>query len=89
VEDGLAFGRLVRRVGDAVREGEQRQEYYPWPSGEAGGFFDYGFEYAEAPAPHAAGGLVFRLEEQRACASRFKLKLRCVRRAEGLAAELH
>jgi amino acid adenylation domain-containing protein len=87
-EESLAFSRLVRRVGNIVRDGERWQEYFPWPSGEGRGSFAYGFDYAEASRPYAAGGVVFTLAERRGGASRFKLKLRCTRHPDKLAAEL-
>jgi amino acid adenylation domain-containing protein len=89
LEEGLAFGQLVRQVADRLRDGERWQEYFPWPSGATQNPCAFGFEYAEAARPQRADGAVFTLGEQRVCASRFKVKLRCVRRADRLAVELH
>jgi amino acid adenylation domain-containing protein len=87
-EESLAFSRLVHRVGDIVRDGERWQEYFPWPPGEGRGSFAYGFDYAEAARPHAVAGVIFTLAERRVGAARFKLKLRCTRHPDKLAAEL-
>ena len=89
IEEEAPFGRLVRQVGERLRDGNRWQEYFPWFTVEAQGFGVYGFEYEAEAHAHAAGPQVFRLADSRTCATRFKLKLRCVRRGSGLTAELH
>ena len=58
-------------------------------AGNAEPFLPLGFELAEPGGPLDAGGAVFELRRERAVVDRFKVHLRCVRRAAGWEAELH
>lgn len=93
---GMAFGDLVRRVDQALRAGDEWQEYFSWelldgwPANELGvPFAPVGFELAEGPARHEAGGMAFSMDRYDGCAERFNLKLACTRQGDALAAALH
>ncbi len=93
LEEGLRFDELLRRLDEAVSEGRGYQEYFSWDDfGDAAArapFFDFGFDYAQRPAGYTGGGLVFSVESEYVCAERFKVRLACLRTADGLTTELH
>jgi amino acid adenylation domain-containing protein/non-ribosomal peptide synthase protein (TIGR01720 family) len=84
-EAGLGFDAWVRRIHRARCAAAEWQELFAWDrlTGAAGDgllFFPYAFETANLPAA------VLRLYS---CGDRFKIKLRCLTRADGLTIELH
>jgi amino acid adenylation domain-containing protein/non-ribosomal peptide synthase protein (TIGR01720 family) len=90
------FTDILRHLHDAAGELYKWQEYFGWEgaenrNGEAqvAPFFPYCFEFNEEPAKVSAAGLSFSILKRHAHVDRFKLKLSCVRKPDGLNAEFH
>jgi amino acid adenylation domain-containing protein len=89
------LGQFAGRVGQAVRDAHEWQEWFVWPDDlqETGGaatrFFPVGFEFTEWSQPLTAGGVTFSPHAERVNVERFNLSIKIVRCAEGnLSAEL-
>jgi amino acid adenylation domain-containing protein/non-ribosomal peptide synthase protein (TIGR01720 family) len=89
------FSQVLRGADNAVRELYKWQEYFAWEqlaSASGGGsfsFFPFCFEFAEAPARHAAGEISFSILQLSACIDRFILKLACQCQDRSLTATFH
>ena len=92
----LQFKDLLRRLGGQQHEAQRWQEYFSWdqfaPNDDAAGFlhycFPFCFEARQQPTEIQLGGLRFSFQKQDACIERFKIKLACEERDDGLTAEL-
>jgi amino acid adenylation domain-containing protein/FkbM family methyltransferase len=89
VEAGSRFSRVLLQVDEAIEEAYKWQEYFGWEQQDARGGRDagFGFEYYKMDDEMKAGGVTLRIVRQYACNERMKIKLRCVREQDGLAAE--
>jgi amino acid adenylation domain-containing protein len=98
LDGGERFTDVWARVGDAMREAANWQEYFYRAegadgesdgAGDAATAFPAAFEFVEWPEAVRAGGVRFSVRHLSACADDFKLKLSCTRRGGSLVAELH
>ena len=76
-DSNIAFSELQSRAREAIDEAH----------GNDGARIAYEFE--DQPATISAGGLDFKLTDLYSCSYRFKIKLRCIRKAGKLTCELH
>ena len=85
--DDESFSAHLRRITNALKEAAKWQEYFdPATSWSIGNSVAYDFE--DRQLSYDAGDLSFRVIEQYACFSPFKLKLACVRSESTLSASL-
>ncbi|MBZ5723308.1 MAG: amino acid adenylation domain-containing protein [Acidobacteriia bacterium] len=94
IEPELSFIEILRQVSSAIAEAHQWQESFAWSqiesSADSGGpMLPVTFDYAELGGKQQYGDLWFRVQEQRVCSDRFKLKLSAVRNDSGLTLEFH
>jgi amino acid adenylation domain-containing protein len=87
--DGLRFDEVIAQIDGFQRETVEWQDYFEWERGgvEGGpGYFAFGYEYGELPAPRRDGGLELSVYRQQCSTERFNLKLTCAaaRGATGL-----
>ncbi|HSF40046.1 MAG TPA: amino acid adenylation domain-containing protein [Thermoanaerobaculia bacterium] len=80
----LPFAEAVRRVRERLFELREWQQLFE-PGADS---FPYAFEQVRLPEAVPAGGAVFRLDQVRAVADRFRLKLACTVRDGEARAEL-
>ncbi|MDQ2979073.1 MAG: amino acid adenylation domain-containing protein, partial [Acidobacteriota bacterium] len=93
-DDDPPFRVALLRVTNALEEQEKRGSLFTRDSragapegSEAVPFFGFCFDYAER-GPLRAGGLTFRIEEERACIDRFQVRLSCAPTEDGLIGSL-
>jgi amino acid adenylation domain-containing protein len=87
--DGVQLADFLRQLNLATDEARESQlafsfESLTQPSANGHGaasFFPFGFEFSESTDGFEAGGLRWTPYQQRVCAERFTIKLRCVSRA--------
>jgi amino acid adenylation domain-containing protein len=74
---GDTLGELARRVGEAVGDAREWQEWFIWPEGDEGAssFFPVGFEYREPARAAEGGGVTFTPAVARVFTDRFDLQL--------------
>jgi amino acid adenylation domain-containing protein len=86
------FLSLLMKVEDDVSEAREWQDYFSWEQVyENGGaelpYFPFCYDFREQPASVEAGAITFSLKDIYVCADKFKLRLSCVERTEGLVFE--
>jgi amino acid adenylation domain-containing protein len=92
----VTLRQATEGLAEAVREAFKFQESFDWEQlrggdGEAAGrsFLPWAFDCEEAPAGMTAGGARFTVEALHDRAERWKLRLSCIRRADGVSLEVH
>jgi len=84
INETTTFEELLRKVGQAVGEMREWQEYFVARSQDD----EFGFEHIGTFEEVSAGGVLFSILRQQTYLAPFKLKLVCSRRAGQLAFEL-
>ncbi len=85
-EEGQKFSAILLETEQVRRTAETFRYYFP---DESQASESIGFEYAEWPAPHRAGELVFSIYKQGNYLARHKILLSCIRSADIINAEFH
>jgi amino acid adenylation domain-containing protein/non-ribosomal peptide synthase protein (TIGR01720 family) len=91
--DGPRLSDVVTSVRESGRDADAWQEYFDWEecfqTNSDQNFFPVHFSFEEWPEYEDAGDLRFNFTRHYSCIEPFKLKLRCVRSNDSLAAEFH
>ncbi|HKR15159.1 MAG TPA: amino acid adenylation domain-containing protein [Pyrinomonadaceae bacterium] len=87
------FSEVVTAVSELCGDADAWQEDFEWeecfPTNPDQNFFPVQFSFEDWPECEAAGDLRFSFTRHYSCIEPFKLKLRCVRSGDSLAAEFH
>ncbi|MBD2625731.1 non-ribosomal peptide synthetase [Trichormus variabilis] len=97
LEENLQFSELLAKVNALTCELAEWQEYFAWEEINqttnnqkiAIPFFPVCFEFEEQPEKYSIGNVSFSICKSYANIDRFKLKLVCVCREDGLSLEFH
>jgi amino acid adenylation domain-containing protein/non-ribosomal peptide synthase protein (TIGR01720 family) len=97
VDDKASFSEVLRRIGNAVEEISQWQEYFDWDALLAAAddhidqaYYPLCFDFEEIPPVLPIGdGTTFGIDRLSACTDHFRIKLSCTRRSGMLSIELH
>jgi amino acid adenylation domain-containing protein len=86
-EEGLPFAELAARLGRALGEAREHQQFFTWDGIEAGAAA-FGFEMDGPAVEREAGGVTFRLAGREVRSEPCKLILSCTGEGEGASARL-
>ena len=80
------FSEVMKQVEEGTREAREWQEAFSWATlaGDDTSFVPFCFEFDERPAGYSDGGVDFTLEQSRIYTDHFTLKLRGIRKEDGL-----
>ncbi len=87
---GNSFAKILEEVELALAEADEYQEYFSWSltghNGPSVPFFPFGFDFTECPSGQEWSRVKFSLARQHATIDRFRLRLSCLQKEEGLEA---
>jgi amino acid adenylation domain-containing protein/non-ribosomal peptide synthase protein (TIGR01720 family) len=95
--EDLKFSEILEQVRVTTSTVVKWQEYFTWEDvidttswNNAGPlFFPACFDFTEQTAKYADSNVTFSIEQQYVCTERFKVKLGCIQKRDGLHLELH
>ena len=88
--DDAKFSQILKQVAETTGTLVKWEDYFTWEDMTGGrDFFSACFEYVDQAKRFTGSNVTFSIEKQDVSTERFKLKLCCVRKREGLQIELH
>ncbi|MFB2983429.1 amino acid adenylation domain-containing protein [Microseira sp. BLCC-F43] len=96
LEANLQFSQTVQQIEASMREASQWQEYFAWAEVMQKHRVKINannnpvcFDFEQLPFKVSGADVSFSIEESYACLERFKIKLSCISREDGIVADFH
>ncbi|HKN83845.1 MAG TPA: amino acid adenylation domain-containing protein, partial [Pyrinomonadaceae bacterium] len=90
ITDDTTFAQVLAQTEETTSTHVKWQDFFTWADVTSDkSFFSACFEFIDQTARFSDSNVTFSIEKQDVCTERFKLKLDCIRKHDGLHIELH